>query len=73
MLRDNLELIIGPINNAQFAEVMDLTTTDIKTNRVNFGKRTSINDVVEIAKISFNALSRGNDERGCNYRKTHMS
>lgn len=37
MLRDILEKRVGPMTNAEFTEVMDLTTADIKTNRVNFG------------------------------------
>jgi len=38
---------------------MDLATTDIKINRVDFSKRTSLQDVVEIVKISLNVLKRG--------------
>ena len=59
VLRSILETTLGPMSNAQFAEVMDLATTDIKINRVGFGKRTSLQDVVEIAKISLNVLKRG--------------
>lgn len=59
MLRKILESKLGPLTNAQFAEVVDLATTDIKINRVNFGKRTSLSQAVEIAAGCFIALGRG--------------
>ncbi len=59
MLRTILESNLGPLTNSEFAELMDLITTDIKTNRVDFGKRTSLRDAVQIAEISFKVLRRG--------------
>lgn len=59
MLKLILESILGPLTNSQFVEVMDLATTDIKINRVEFGKRTSLHDAVEIAGSCFIALGRG--------------
>ncbi|HBV87007.1 MAG TPA: hypothetical protein DEF42_10235 [Desulfosporosinus sp.] len=60
MLRKILESKKGPLTDAQFAEIMDLATTDIKINRVNFGKRTSLSEAVEIAAGCFVAMGRGN-------------
>lgn len=59
MLRKILESKLGPITTAQFAEVIDLATTDIKINRLSFGKRTSFSEAVEIAAKCFVALGRG--------------
>ena len=59
MLRKILESIVGPMTDSQFAEVMDLATTDIRVNNIGFGRRTSLGDVVRVAKISFRILSRG--------------
>lgn len=59
MLRKILESALGPLTNSQFSEALDLATTDIKVNRVAFGKRTSLHDAVEIAGSCFVALNRG--------------
>lgn len=61
MLRKILELDLGPMTNSEFHEVLDLSTSDIKTNRVDFGKRTSFLKVVEIAKLCFRAHQRGKE------------
>jgi len=45
--------------DTEFYKVLDLVTSDIKTNRVDFGKRTSLSGMVEIAWISLNVLGRG--------------
>ena len=58
MLRIILESTLGPMSNVEFAEIMDLATTDIKINRFDFGKRTSLADVVEIARSCLIALSK---------------
>jgi len=63
MLRKILELDLDPMTDFEFCEVLDLATSDIKTNRVGFGKRTSLPEVVEIAEICFRALQRGKDAR----------
>jgi len=59
LLRQILESIVGKMTDTQFAEVLDLATSDIKTNRVDFGKRTSLSDAVEIARSCFKLLRRG--------------
>lgn len=59
MLRKILESKLGPLSNSEFKEILDLTTMDIKTNRISFSKRTSLNNAVEIAGISLKTLSRG--------------
>lgn len=59
MLRTILEHDLGPMTDAEFVEVMDLSTTDIKINRVNFGKRTSLSYAVEIARGCLIAMGRG--------------
>lgn len=60
MLRKLIESRVGPMFKAQFAEVLDLATTDIKGNRISFNKQTSLSDVVEIARRCFAAMGRGN-------------
>lgn len=59
MLRKILESKLGPLTNAQFAEIMDLATTDIRVNRVAFKRRANLHDVIEIAVSCHVALSRG--------------
>ena len=58
MLRKILQLDLDPMSDSEFREVLDLATSDIKINRVDFGKRTSLFEVVEIAKICFRVLQR---------------
>ena len=59
MLRKILASTLGPMTDAEFAQVLDLATTDIMINRVDFGKRTSLTDLIEIVWISLKALERG--------------
>ena len=59
MLRKILESDLRPMTDSEFAEVLDLATTDIKINRVGFSKMTSLSDMVEIAWISLKVLGRG--------------
>jgi len=59
MLRKTLESFVGPLSNSEFSEVMDLATTDIKTNRVAFKRRTSLKEAGDIALGCFMALQRG--------------
>ena len=58
MLRTILERTIGSLTTSQFAELMDLTTTDIRVNGIGFGRMTSLAGVVQVAEISFRILSR---------------
>ena len=46
------------LDNIEFKAVMEMTTEDIKFNRTNFGKRTSLKDVINIAEKSATALRR---------------
>lgn len=49
----------------EFKEVMEATTAVIKVDRVSQGKKTSLQDILEIASISVNttlALRRCNTE-----------
>jgi len=59
MLRKILEFDLGPMFDSEFREVLDLATLDIKTNRVDFGMRTSLPKVVEIAESCFRAHLEG--------------
>lgn len=59
MLKKILELTLGSMTNTQFSEVIELATSDIKTNRIDFGQRTSLSEAVEIATSCFIALNRG--------------
>lgn len=46
------------LDSTEFEAVMQMTTEDIKFNRTNFGKRTSLQDVINIAEKSAVALRR---------------
>jgi hypothetical protein len=59
MLRKLIEATLGPMTDAEFAEVMDLVETDVKINRTAFGKGTSLTEKVEIAVSCFIAMGRG--------------
>jgi hypothetical protein len=58
MLRKILERTTGPLTDAEFAEVLDLTTTDIMINRVGHKRRTSLRYVVRVAEICLSILRR---------------
>ena len=59
MLRKILELDLCPMTDSEFREVLDLATSDIKINRVDFCKKTNLCEVIEIAKLCFRAHQRG--------------
>jgi len=61
MLRKILELDLDSMTDFEFREVLDLATSDIKANHVDFGKRTSLLEVVAIAEMCLRALQRGKD------------
>lgn len=63
MLRKFLEFDLNLMTDSEFREVLDLATSDIKTNRVDFGKRTSLPEVVEIAAGCIKALQRGRSDK----------
>ena len=62
MIRKILESTLGSMTDTEFMETLDLANTDIVINRVGFGRRTSLNNVVEIAEICFKTLQRGRKE-----------
>jgi len=43
---------------SELREVLDLATTDIKVNRIAWGKRTTIHDAAAIIKICINVIKR---------------
>jgi len=59
MLREIIESARKTLTEKQFAELMDLVTTDVRVNRIAFGKRTSLKDAVEIAASCYEAMGRG--------------
>jgi|GEM_PF-745666 len=61
MLRKILELDLCPMTDSEFREVLDLATSDIKTNRVDFCKKTNLCEVVKIAKLCFRAQQKGKE------------
>lgn len=50
MLRQSLEKRGIYLTDEEFAIVMEITTDDIKFNRISFKKRTSLDNVLDIAK-----------------------
>jgi len=58
MLRKIIEQTTGPLTNTQFAELLDLVTTDIRVNNIAWRKRTSLAEVIQIAEITFRMLQR---------------
>lgn len=58
MLRKILKCDIDSMTDPKFREGLDLITSDIKTNRITFGKRTSLYAVIMIAKSCFEDLQR---------------
>jgi len=49
MIRKLLEQKVGKLSNAELAVIMEITTDDIKFNRVGFRKCTSLDYVLDIA------------------------
>lgn len=47
------------MTDSEFREVLILATSDIKAKRVEFSKRTSIPEVVEIVERCLKTLQRG--------------
>lgn len=53
-----LRKIMPEMSDAEFAEVLDLTTVDIMVNRVGYCERTYLGDVAEIAGICLGIVRR---------------
>ena len=47
MLKKLIESASGPISQAELYAILDLATTDIRVNRIGWGRRTSLADVAE--------------------------
>ena len=58
MLRNILESKLGPLSDSQLRELMDLVTTDIRTNNIAWNKRTTLADLIDISRITFKMLQR---------------
>lgn len=58
MLRKHLEAQTGPMPEAEYRLILDLVATDIRTNRIAFGRRTSLSEAIEIAAICRAILRR---------------
>ena len=53
-----LRKLLPPMSDAEFAEVLDLTTLDVLVNRVGYNERTSIGYVCQVAEISLQLIRR---------------
>lgn len=58
MLRKKLEAITGPMTRAEFRELAEAVTDDIKANRIKYSKLTTISDIADIARIYLQARRR---------------
>lgn len=58
MFRKLLEMRVGPMTDAEFRQVLDLTGVDIKVNRISFDRKTSLTEAVQIAEICFSVIKR---------------
>lgn len=58
MLRILLEEKGIKTSDEEFAEIMQATTEDIKFNNINFKRRTSCNEVIDIALRAATTLRR---------------
>lgn len=58
MLRKLLEKSHGPINNSTFKFILELTTLDIKANRIGYNQRTNIKEAVDIAERCYSLIQR---------------
>ncbi|MDQ7095979.1 hypothetical protein REC12_20500 [Desulfosporosinus sp. PR] len=59
MLKKILESTLGSLTSSELKEILDLATADIKVNRVDFGKWTSLKQAINIAASCHSALKRG--------------
>jgi trimethylamine:corrinoid methyltransferase-like protein len=56
MIRKFLNQLGINVTDKEFKEILEITTADIRENRVKFGKRTSLRQMLIIAKMSANML-----------------
>ncbi len=57
-MRELLEQRIGQVTDEEFGRILDMTTSDIRYNRIEFLEKTTLEDVLNIAEISLNILRR---------------
>ncbi len=67
MIRQRLEALVGRISDSLFCDVMEITTGDIRVNRISYKQRTSFESVIDIAKVAFNLCLSCEEsiKRGC--------
>ena len=58
MVRKKLENLVGALTDAEFEIVMEITTDDLKFNRINFKKHTNLNYVLDIAAKCANVFKK---------------
>jgi len=58
-----LRKLLPTMSDAEFAEVLDLTTLDVLVNRVGYNERTSLRDVVRVAGICLGIVRRPNEQK----------
>ena len=56
MLRDLLKPIVGSLTDEEYFLLLDLATDDIRANRIMWGKRTSLDYLIYVAKTCTTAL-----------------
>jgi len=56
MIKQSLKEFGARTNEQEFNEIMQITTDDIRENRIRFGKRTNLKQVLNIAIISSKVL-----------------
>jgi rRNA maturation endonuclease Nob1 len=52
MIRQSLEALVGRISDSLFNNVMEITTDDVRVNRILFRQRTSFDSVIGRAKVA---------------------
>ncbi len=67
MIRDLVEAAVGKISDDEFKTVMQMTTDDIKFNRIKFKKMTYLQQVIEIAEHCYKVDQR--IKNGCLLRQ----
>jgi len=57
-LRQKIEFLVGPLTDQEYKEVLEATTDDIEINRIKFGLRTTIEDLIKIAAQCADVLKK---------------
>lgn len=58
MFRGMLEKKVGQLSDAEFAAIAEIVTDDLKFNRINFKKSTSLEYTLDVAVISAMILKK---------------